>query len=133
MSKGKRLKQARESIGLSQADLGEPLNFAYSKIRDLESGKQKVTMEIAAGLEEKFSISSNWIVTGEGDMFVNGESNTAGYQSPAMTMNGGNHHIDVHNGDGPQLSPDVAYLVSLLEGMNKEQIKEVISFAMGIK
>ena len=70
MSAGERLKEARNKLRLSQAELGVPFEYAYSKVRDMESGKQKITMEIAAGFEDKFSISSSWLLSGTGEMFL---------------------------------------------------------------
>ena len=86
MTPGERLRQAREKLGLSQSKLGEPFGFPYSKIRDLESGKQRLTAEIAEGFEDLFSIARSWLQTGEGEMFSTPSQADTGYISSVAAM-----------------------------------------------
>ena len=68
MSCGARIKEVREMLGLTQAAFGERLGFKWSKIKDIETGKQKLTPEIAIDIEKKFSIDFKWLLIGEGKM-----------------------------------------------------------------
>ena len=68
MTQGKRLKKVRENLGFTQEQLGERLGFKWSKIKDIETDKQKVSTEIAEELEKIFSISGWWLLTGQGEM-----------------------------------------------------------------
>jgi len=62
-----RLKIIRENMGgISQAKLADLLGFPAHKIRDIESGKQKMPPDIAHALEEKFGFSFVWVMSGEG-------------------------------------------------------------------
>lgn len=68
MSCGKRVKNVRETLDLTQAEFGERLGFKWSKVKDIEIGKQKLTPEIALDIEKKFSVDFKWLLTGEGKM-----------------------------------------------------------------
>lgn len=68
MSCGKRVKKVRETLDLTQAEFGERLGFKWSKVKDIEIGKQKLTPEIALDIEKKFAIDFKWLLTGEGQM-----------------------------------------------------------------
>jgi len=95
MSPGERLKQLRESTGLSQAEFGDKLGFKHNKVRDLESGKQKITRDIALLVEEVFFAREWWLLLGEGEMLKKslvptrkdpaaaGDMPDAGFQIPA--------------------------------------------------
>jgi phage repressor protein C with HTH and peptisase S24 domain len=65
-----RFKQARLSAGLTQAEFGELIGKNRGQIRDIEIGKVKVSPQIALILEKKLNISHNWLLFGEGSMYV---------------------------------------------------------------
>jgi transcriptional regulator with XRE-family HTH domain len=65
---GQRLKKARESLGLTQADFGARLGFTWYKIKDMETGRQKIQPDTALLIEKKFAIDFRWLLTGEGAM-----------------------------------------------------------------
>lgn len=67
-----RLKEIRKHIGLNQNELAEKLEIQPHRIRDVENEKQKISVEIAQKIEEKFYISGWWLLTGEGEMIKNG-------------------------------------------------------------
>lgn len=62
-----RLKIIREEqkVG-SQAKLAETTGVPLHKIKDAESGKTKISTEIAAIMEEFFHYNFRWVLTGEG-------------------------------------------------------------------
>ena len=102
MSAGDRLSEARNKLKLSQEELGKPLGYAYSKVRDMESGKQKITMEAATGFEDKFSISSSWLLSGSGEMLAPANA-TKSFDSE----NDGCRRVDIFNmvSGGPGAEP----------------------------
>jgi phage repressor protein C with HTH and peptisase S24 domain len=70
MNAGERLKKIRKDIlKLTQQELAEKLGYKWYKIKDMETGKQKVTEETAKLLEKYFSINPWWLLTGEGEMY----------------------------------------------------------------
>ena len=66
---GQRLKIARKALGLTQAELGQPMGLKWYQIKDLECGKVKnFSLILAKNLEAYFCIDSDWLLTGEGEM-----------------------------------------------------------------
>lgn len=65
---GKRLKEARKYIGLTQQQIAEKLNFEWHKIKDIEAEKLKLSAETAVKIEEIYSINGWWLLTGKGEM-----------------------------------------------------------------
>lgn len=62
-----RLKIIRnEQDGISQGDVAEITGLPLYKIRDAESGKTKISIDIAEAMEEKFGYSFRWVLTGKG-------------------------------------------------------------------
>ena len=74
MNASKRLKKARESLGLTQQELGEKLGFEWHKIKNIETEKHKLTPEIAENIEQYYSISGWWLLTGKGEMLQDNKS-----------------------------------------------------------
>lgn len=70
MNPSERLKKAREHLGLTQKELGEKLGFQWHKIKDIESGKLKLTPEIAENIDNFYSIDGWWLLTGKGKMLL---------------------------------------------------------------
>ncbi len=71
MTPAERFKEARNYTTLTQKELGEKLGFQWHKIKDIEAGKLKVTPDIADYLENYYSISGWWLLTGKGEMLIN--------------------------------------------------------------
>ena len=73
-----RLKTIREAKGLSQKQFAETLGTALTRISEYERDKVKPTTEILTKLAEIHGININWLLTGNGDMFIKEEkkSNT---------------------------------------------------------
>lgn len=74
MNSSKRLKKAREYLGLTQQELGEKLGFEWHKIKNIETEKHKLTPEIAENIEQYYSISGWWLLTGKGEMLQDSKS-----------------------------------------------------------
>lgn len=70
MTAAERFKKARSYTTLTQKALGEKLGFQWHKIKDIEAGKLKVTPNIAEYLENYYSISGWWLLTGKGTMLL---------------------------------------------------------------
>lgn len=73
MSSNLRFKEARKNAGLTQEKFGDEVGLKQTQIRDIESGKQKVSPELAEIIEKKFYISGWWLLTGIGKMFLGEE------------------------------------------------------------
>lgn len=65
---GERLKEVRGKLQLTQTEIGKKIGIPWTRIRDIESGKQKINTEIAEKIEEIFFINGWWLLTGKGEM-----------------------------------------------------------------
>jgi len=66
-----RLAIARGQLGLTLREFAEPLGVSYHSIYDWESGRTKTVPKPAAmAIEQAYSISMEWLLTGNGEMFT---------------------------------------------------------------
>ena len=89
MFAGKRLKEVRKIKGLTQAKLGESVDLKQTQIRDIESGKQQVNIELANKMSDIFYISGWWLLTGKGSMLEEKAKNTSssnGYEVEMLSV-----------------------------------------------
>ncbi|SFP61605.1 XRE family transcriptional regulator [Hydrogenimonas thermophila] len=75
MSGGERLKKVRKHLGLTQQQFADKLGIKWHKIKDIEIGKNKMSVEIADLIREKYSISFDWLLTGKGTMIPENKTN----------------------------------------------------------
>jgi transcriptional regulator with XRE-family HTH domain len=61
---GKRLRQRRQSLGLSQRDLSEP-GISYAYISRIEAGLRTPSVKALPKLAPKLGVSVDWLETGE--------------------------------------------------------------------
>lgn len=87
MTPAERFKEARNYITLTQKELGEKLGFQWHKIKDIEAGKLKVTPDIAEYLENYYSISGWWLLTGKGEMLINSNNSNLSIAEPKVNHN----------------------------------------------
>ena len=62
---GNRLKEARESLGLSQAEIGEGIDLGQVSISNMETGKYLITTEKLLILHKLYGFDPTYILTGE--------------------------------------------------------------------
>lgn len=66
-----RIKILRKSLNLTQKDLGDKLGLKPNTISDLENGKTTATEQNIKLICRELNVNYMWLVTGEGDMFLN--------------------------------------------------------------
>ena len=67
---GIRLRDLRKKLGISQSKLGQDIDLNEKKISDLETDKHKINADIADKLRIKYSVSTDWILFGRGEIFL---------------------------------------------------------------
>lgn len=72
MTAGKRLKKARDYVGLTQTEFAENFGLKWDKIKNIETETHKLSPDFAEKIEQKYSISGWWLLTGKGKMLLNG-------------------------------------------------------------
>ncbi len=77
------LKKVRQKLGLSQKELAEKVGIQQAQYSRYEVGTSPST-DILAKLVEEFNININYLLTGEGSMFITPElsKNTLQFKIP---------------------------------------------------
>jgi len=68
---GKRLREARKRLGLTLRTFAEPLGVSHSAINEWENGTvSNLSVIHTTAIEQIHGISADWLLTGNGEMFV---------------------------------------------------------------
>ncbi len=70
MTQGERIKDVRNSLGLTLEKFGEKLGVTITAISRLEKGERSLTEQMTKSICREFSVDYMWLTTGEGEMFV---------------------------------------------------------------
>lgn len=66
---GKRIKEIRLKLGLTQVELSEKIDFTRTFISEIEIGNKQPSFNFLIALKEKLNVSSDYILSGEGEIF----------------------------------------------------------------
>lgn len=70
MTQGERIKDVRNSLGLTLEKFGEKLGVTKTAISRIEKGERSLTEQMTKSICREFSVNYMWLTTGEGEMFV---------------------------------------------------------------
>lgn len=70
MTQGERIKDVRNSLGLTLEKFGEKLGVTKTAISRIEKGERSLTEQMTKSICREFSVEYMWLTTGEGEMFV---------------------------------------------------------------
>jgi len=87
MSIGDRFKEIRENLRFNQSELARSIDANPSIISDIERGEKEPSKKIISSLILNYKINSNWLLTGEGEMFIKpteSEIVLTGHQVPLL-------------------------------------------------
>ena len=70
MTQGERIKDVRNSLGLTLEKFGEKLGVTKTAISNIEKGNRNLTEQMTKSICREFSVDYMWLTTGEGEMFV---------------------------------------------------------------
>ena len=140
-----RMKLVRKILnGVSQRKLADAISLPWHKIRDVEAGKTKISVEIASALEENFDINFRWMMTGRGNLKEGfGEGVNAEGQNASESGNGyrpvapGNatkaDHIDtVCYFDDKVRAKNVNRDLLKIEQTDRDTFLEVVGYIKGV-
>ena len=68
------LKEIRKNTGLTQQEFAKELDVALSTVASVENGTREISKSVMKVLIEKYKVSANWLLTGEGEMFTTSEN-----------------------------------------------------------
>ncbi len=66
---GRRIKELRDELGLSQDEFGAKLGMTRSAISKIEKGWSAVTEKNVMLISQRFGVNKKWLLTGKGAMF----------------------------------------------------------------
>ncbi|MEM9424774.1 MAG: helix-turn-helix transcriptional regulator, partial [Spirochaetota bacterium] len=84
MSVENRIRILREHKRLIQKDFGDILGLTLSNVSQIERGKAKASVDLIGKIIESFNVSSNWLLTGEGEMFLPTEEEKKAATRPSL-------------------------------------------------
>lgn len=67
---GQRVVLLRKKLEMTQEELGQALSMKKSGMSKIESGENTLTEKNQEILHQRFGVNKSWLVTGEGDMFI---------------------------------------------------------------
>lgn len=70
MTQGERIKDVRNSLGLTLEKFGEKLGVTKTAISRIEKGERSLTEQMTKSICREFSVDYMWLTTGEGEMLV---------------------------------------------------------------
>ena len=70
MTQGERIKEVRNSLGLTLEKFGDRLGVTKVAISNIEKGNRNLTEQMTKSICREFGVDDMWLTTGEGEMFV---------------------------------------------------------------
>jgi len=116
----KRLKLIRKALGLTQKEMSNMMGVSLRVYQYYEKGEQKPTYEKLVPLVEKFNINGNWLLTGQGEMFLNGSS------QKNIGINYGGMQIGNIIGENVKAKQEINQILQEIRAKNPQAYKKVI-------
>lgn len=79
MSIHQRFKEVRKKLNFTQSEFGEQLGKKLRAIQYYEANDSNITLDIILLLQEKFNINSDWLINGNGSMFLEEKKDDSKY------------------------------------------------------
>lgn len=70
MKQGERIREVRNSLGLTLEKFGDRLGVTKVAISNIEKGNRNLTEQMTKAICREFNVDYIWLTTGEGEMFV---------------------------------------------------------------
>lgn len=70
MTQNERVKEIRNSVGLTLEKFGERLGVTKTAISNIEKGNRNLTEQMTKSICREFGVDYIWLTTGDGEMFV---------------------------------------------------------------
>lgn len=74
MTQGERLKQIRKTLGLTLEKFGNNLGLKKNSLSQIENGRNELTESNARAICREYHVHYQWLITGEGEMFQNSDT-----------------------------------------------------------
>jgi len=68
-----RFQAVREALKLNKITIAKELDIPQPTVSDMENGKLDISKKTIKKLVSRYGVNANWLLTGEGEMFLGGE------------------------------------------------------------
>lgn len=73
MTQGERIREVRNTLGLTLEKFGDRLGVTKVAIFNIEKGNRNLTEQMTKAICREFSVDYMWLTTGEGEMFIDSD------------------------------------------------------------
>ena len=70
MTQGERIKEVRNTLGLTLEKFGDRLGVTKVAISNIEKGNRNLTEQMTKAICREFNVDYIWLTTGDGEMFI---------------------------------------------------------------
>ena len=70
MTQNERVKEIRNTLGLTLEKFGERIGVTRGSMSNIENGNRNLTEQMTKSICREFSVDYMWLTTGEGEMFI---------------------------------------------------------------
>jgi len=70
VTQGERIREVRNTLGLTLEKFGDRLGVTKVAISNIEKGNRNLTEQMTKSICREFSVDYMWLTTGEGEMFI---------------------------------------------------------------
>ena len=73
MTQGERIREVRNTLGLTLEKFGDRLGVTKVAISNIEKGNRNLTEQMTKAIRREFNVDYMWLTTGDGEMFIDND------------------------------------------------------------
>ena len=73
MTQGERIREVRNTLGLTLEKFGDRLGVTKVAISNIEKGNRNLTEQMTKAICRAFNVDYMWLTTGDGEMFIDND------------------------------------------------------------
>lgn len=73
MTQGERIRDVRNTLGLTLEKFGDRLGVTKVAISNIEKGNRNLTEQMTKAICREFNVDYMWLTTGDGEMFIDND------------------------------------------------------------
>lgn len=73
MTQGERIREVRNTLGLTLEKFGDRLGVTKVAISNIEKGNRNLTEQMTRAICREFNVDYMWLTTGDGEMFIDND------------------------------------------------------------
>ena len=74
MTQGERIREVRNTLGLTLEKFGDRLGVTKVAISNIEKGNRNLTEQMTKAICREFNVDYMWLTTGDGEMFIDNDN-----------------------------------------------------------